>query len=92
MSLLSDRLISARKAADLTQREAADSSSVSRTTIATLEAGSYENPSLGTLEALARAYGTSVYALLKPHGEDGSDPFEASPENEEAPAPTAATR
>ena len=92
MNTLSDRLIAARRFAGFTQREAAGFSGVSRTTIANLESGGSENPSLGTLDALSRAYGTTVYALLKPHEDDATGSSDVSPENDRAPVPTAATR
>lgn len=89
---LSVRLAEARQRAGLTQVEAARAAGVSRATINNSENGRYAEPALRTLRALARVYSADLNVLIGSHGEDRSDPSEASPENDRAPIPSAATR
>lgn len=90
MSTLSDRLVDARNSTGLTQRDAAELAGVSRATVQNVETGRGGIPKVSTLVALARVYRVDVGALL--HDEDRTDPPEIAPENDRAPAPTAATR
>lgn len=87
---ISDELAKARNAAGLTQAEAARAAGVSRATVNNAENGRYLIPSWRTLQSLARVYEVDVRKLISPHGGDGSDSAEATPERDQAEAPTAA--
>lgn len=54
----------ARYRSGMTLEQAAVRSGVGRTTISRLENGHTDNPSAGTINALARTYGTTVDALV----------------------------
>lgn len=59
-----ERLRIARESANLTQADAADSIDVARTTLVAIEQG-LRRVRMGELQQLAKAYGTSVNALLR---------------------------
>lgn len=65
--MLSEQIRSRRQEMGLSQKELADSAGVSRVTVNNLEQGKYANPTINTLDGIAKALGTTHKTLSNGH-------------------------